>query len=71
MYEKTSLNKNQDLQKGDVLTSVDGISLKYFDEFEILASEYKGQTVNATVLRAGETLNKALQIDQDRKIRYL
>ena len=66
--EKTSLNKNQDLQKGDVLTSVDGIFFKYFDEFEILASEYKGQTVNATVLRAGETLNKALQIDQDGKL---
>ena len=66
--QETSLNKDQDLQKGDVLTSVDGKPLKYFDEFEALASDYKGQTVNVTVLRAGETLNKTLQIDADGKL---
>ncbi len=46
-----------------MLTSIDGKSFKYFDEFEALASDYKGQTVSATVLRAGETLTKTLQID--------
>ena len=66
--QETSLNKDQDLQQGDVLTSINGTSFKYFDEFEALASGYKGQTVNVTVLRAGETLNKTLQIDQDGKL---
>ena len=58
-----SLNAGQDLQQGDLLTSIDGKSFKYFDEFEALASDYKGQTVSATILRAGETLTKTLQID--------
>jgi len=66
-----SLNANQDLQQGDLLTSIDGISFQYFDEFEALASNYKGQTVSATILRAGETLTKTLQIDADGKSRLI
>ena len=66
-----SLNANQDLQQGDLLTSIDGISFQYFDEFEALASNYKGQTVRATILRAGETLTKTLQIDADGKSRLI
>ena len=65
--EETSLNKDQDLQQGDVLTSIDGNFFKYFDEFEALASAYKGQTVSATILRSGETLNKTLQINANGK----
>jgi regulator of sigma E protease len=63
-----SLNVDQGLQQNDLLTSIDGISFKYFDEFEALASNYKGQTVSATILRAGETLTKTLQIDADGKL---
>lgn len=66
--EESSLNKGQDLQQGDLLTSIDGTSFKYFDEFVDLAAGYKGQTVNATILRAGETLDKTLQIDADGKL---
>jgi regulator of sigma E protease len=66
--DESSLNVDQDLQQGDVLTSIDGNFFKYFDEFEVLASVYKGQTVSATILRAGETLNKTLQIDADGKL---
>jgi regulator of sigma E protease len=65
---ETSLNKNQDVQEGDVLTSIAGQPLKYFDEFAALAADYKGQTVNATILRAGKTLNKKLQIDDEGKL---
>ena len=66
--EENSLNRDQDLQKGDVLTSIGGTPFKYFDEFEALAEIYKGQTVNVTILRAGETLNKTLQINEDGKL---
>ena len=66
--EEGSLNVDQGLQQNDLLTSIDGISFKYFDEFEALASNYKGQTVSATILRAGETLTKTLQIDADGKL---
>ena len=40
-----SLNAGQDLQQGDLLTSIDGKSFKYFDEFEALASDYKGMGI--------------------------
>ena len=66
-----SINAGIDLQPGDLLTSIDGISFQYFDEFEALASNYKGQTVSATILRAGETLTKTLQIDADGKSRLI
>ena len=66
--EEGSLNVDQGLQQNDLLTSIDGISFKYFDEFEALASNYKGQTVSATILRAGETLTKTLQIDANGKL---
>ena len=63
-----SLNADKDLQQNDLLTSIDGISFKYFDEFEALAANFKGQTVTATILRAGESLTKTLQIDSDGKL---
>ena len=66
--DESSLNVDQGLKEGDVLTSIEGKSLKYFDEFEALAVDYKGQTVNVTVLRAGETLNKTLKIDEEGKL---
>ncbi|MDA9334849.1 RIP metalloprotease RseP [Flavobacteriaceae bacterium] len=66
--EETSLNKDQDLQAGDVITSLANTPIKYYDEFEALAPAYKGQTVNATVLRDGKTINKLLRLDADGKL---
>ena len=66
--QETSLNTDQDLQAGDVITSLGNTPIKYFDEFEALASAYKRQTVNATVLRDGKTLSKLLRIDSDGKL---
>ena len=60
--QETSLNTDQDLQAGDVITSLGDTPFKYFDEFEAMAPTYKGQTVNATVLRDGKTLSKLLRV---------
>ncbi len=68
--QETSLNTDQDLQAGDVITSLGNTPIKYFDEFEALASDYKGQTVNATVLRDGKTLSKLLRIDAEGKLGF-
>ena len=62
---ETSPNSNQDLQQGDLLTSLDNKSLKYYDEFAALASDSKGKTLSATILRDGKTLEKTLRIDDN------
>ena len=64
---ETSPNSNQDLQQGDLLTSLDNKSLKYYDEFAALASDSKGKTLSATILRDGKTLEKTLRIDDNGK----
>ena len=64
---ETSPNSNQDLQQGDLLTSLDNKSLKYYDEFTALASDSKGKTLSATILRDGKTLEKTLRIDDNGK----
>ena len=64
---ETSPNSNQDLQQGDLLTSLDNKSLKYYDEFAVLASDSKGKTLSATILRDGKTLEKTLRIDDNGK----
>jgi len=64
---ETSPNSNQDLQQGDLLTSLDNKSLKYYDEFAALASDSKGKTLRATILRDGKTLEKTLRIDDNGK----
>ena len=66
--QETSLNTDQDLQAGDVITSLGDTPFKYFDEFEAMAPTYKGQTVNATVLRDGKTLSKLLRVDAEGKL---
>jgi len=62
---ETSPNSNQDLQQGDLLTGLDNKSLKYYDEFTALASDSKGKTLSATILRNGKTLEKTLRIDDN------
>jgi regulator of sigma E protease len=64
---ETSPNSNQDLQQGDLLTGLDNKSLKYYDEFTALASDSKGKTLSATILRDGKTLEKTLRIDDNGK----
>ncbi|EPR72240.1 Membrane-associated zinc metalloprotease [Winogradskyella psychrotolerans RS-3] len=50
----SSLNKGVNLEKGDILLSINGNDLRYFDEVESRMLAYKNQSVEATFLRGEE-----------------
>ena len=60
----SSLNKGVDLIKGDIITSLNGKSLKYFDQAKARLQELKDQTVAVKILRGKETLTRQLKINE-------
>ena len=64
----SSKNKDADLKERDIVTSINNIELKYFDQFSSFLDSLKGQTVNATILRGDEVLLRELQVDEDGKL---
>lgn len=59
----SSLNKNADIKPGDIVTSIDGKPLKYFDQLDSIISNYKNQTVSVGILRGDEKLNQQLKVN--------
>ncbi len=66
--DKNSLNKDVDLKEGDVLLSVNGIEVKYFDELESRLSNYKDEEIVAVFLRGDKTIERKLRINEDGKM---
>lgn len=60
----SSANKGADLKPKDIITSVNGTPLKYFDEVEARLKPLSGQTVDVEILRDGETLERQLKVDE-------
>ena len=58
----SSLNKTADLKKDDVIISVNGLPIKYFDEIGGRLEQYSGQTVSVKLLRKEQTLNQQLKV---------
>ncbi|HUH27886.1 RIP metalloprotease RseP [Gelidibacter sp.] len=61
----TSLNKSADLKKGDIIKTVEGQSVEYFDQVQDVLQSFKGQTVSAEILRDGQTKVIDLQVDDN------
>ena len=59
----SSANKNAGLKAKDIITSVNGEPLKYFDEVEDRLKPLSGQTVNVEILREGKTITKQLKVN--------
>ena len=64
----SSLNKTADLKKDDVIISVNGTPVKYFDEIGERLEQYSGQTVSVKLLREEQTLSRQLQVDNNGKL---
>jgi regulator of sigma E protease len=60
----SSLNKSVDLKTRDIITSINGVPLKYFDEVRDRLKPLSGQTVAVEILREGQTLSKQLKVDE-------
>ena len=63
----SSMNKTVDLKTKDIIVSIDGEQLKYFDQIADRLKPLAGQTVNVEILRDGKTLQRTLQVDNDGK----
>ncbi|MFC4268303.1 RIP metalloprotease RseP [Polaribacter marinivivus] len=65
---KDSPNFNSQLKVKDIITSVNGNKINYYDEAEAILANYKGEKVSATVLRGNETKTIDLQVTNEGKI---
>jgi regulator of sigma E protease len=64
----SSLNKSVDLKKDDVILSVNGSPLKYFDQVGSRLESLKNQTVQVELLREDETISRELKVDSEGKL---
>lgn len=64
----SSLNKSVDLKKDDVILSVNGSPLKYFDQVGSRLESLKNQTVQVELLRGDETISRELKVDDEGKL---
>lgn len=63
----SSANKSKDLKPRDIITSVNGEPLKYWDQVSDRLKPLAGETVTVEILRDGKTIEKQLTIDKDGK----
>ena len=63
-----SPNLKSGLKAKDIVTAINGNSIKYYDEAKNILDKYKGQDVSATILRGKETKEIALKITDEGKI---
>jgi len=64
----SSANASVDIKTDDVILSLNGKKLAYFDQFEGELENLKGQTVNAEILRGDETIIRNLNISPEGKL---
>ena len=63
-----SHNVNNGLQKKDIITSINGVSVTYYDQVKTELSKLKGQTVNVAINRNGETKKLDLLVSEEGKL---
>jgi len=63
----TSINKNVDIKTGDILLSLNGEEIRYFDQVAEKLLEYKDQSVKATFLREDKKIDRTLKVDDNGK----
>ncbi|NUY80281.1 RIP metalloprotease RseP [Flavobacterium sp. MAH-1] len=56
------------LQKGDVLKSINGETLRYFDQVKAFGQQHKSQTLNAVVLRDNKDVQTKVTFNKDGKL---
>jgi regulator of sigma E protease len=61
----SSSNKSVDLKKRDIITSINGQQLKYYDQIADRIKPLAGETVKVEILRGGKTLERQLKVDND------
>jgi regulator of sigma E protease len=63
-----SPNINSELKPKDIVTAINGVPLKYYDEAEEVLSKYKNQDITVTVQRGTEYKEVALKVTEKGKL---
>ncbi len=66
--DPSSLNTEVDLLPGDVLMSLNGQSVTYYDEVGPTLENFKSQNISVNILRDGVTIVRELRVNDDGKI---
>jgi regulator of sigma E protease len=64
----SSLNKSVDLKKNDVILTINGSPLKYFDQVGPVLESLKNQSVQVELLRGDKTITRELKVDDKGKL---
>lgn len=67
----SSINKSAGLMKGDLVTKIDTVPVKYFDEFGPLLKNYSGQQIPVQVEREGQPQTLDLKVNEEGKFEIL
>ncbi|MCA0152277.1 RIP metalloprotease RseP [Winogradskyella vincentii] len=59
----SSANANKDIKEEDIITSINGKKLKYFDQLDSVLGGLKNTSVTAEVLRDDKTITTELELD--------
>lgn len=59
-------NATSNIEKGDVITAVNGNAVRYSDEVVDVLKEIKNGSVNVEILRKGETIQSSLNIENEK-----
>ena len=64
----SSLNKSVDLKEGDVLLSINGKQMEYFDLYEDELQNFKNQTISVELLRENQNITRDLKVNKEGKL---
>jgi len=63
----SSANQSVDIKPEDIITSIEGKRLKYFDQLDSLITGYRDQTLQVELLRGNDTISRELNVDKNGK----
>ena len=66
-----SLNKDYDIRQGDIIASLNGEEVKYFDQLVPLLEKNKSRTVEVVLLRDSFKIQKTLNVNDDGKLGFM
>ena len=66
----SSVNKTVDVKVNDIITSIDGKELKYFDQLDSLMTNYKSQSLTVELLRGNDKITRELKVDKNGKFGF-
>jgi len=65
-----SLNKDYDIQQGDIIVSLNGNEIKYQDQLFPLLVENRNRTIDVEILRDSFRIKKTLNVNEDGKLGF-